>query len=470
MQDFIQQHIRSILRPTAEHVIEIQDNTRQLAENFKWMSEQLRESKERLNTHDHALSAVRESHSSISNHVGQLERGVLEAAQKHKALDTEHHSTKSSLSNAHGRLDAVDTSVHTLNGMLEKTDVLAQQLQLKLSQTSKLADRLESELNELKGSHMGLCDRHLNLARGHQHTMQDIEAHGQGLTRATSKMDSHRAEMIHEVAGLNERCGSLEQLLTGLRRDLGVHAESSKAAMSQLSQLTGELSDFQQTLQSVQDGSKSSKNAAASLLQRLSDAELGVASLRREFQAEMEKNVFGQVQELAKQVKVTTATADTNFTDIRSLEGPHKQHTEQIRFIEERLREAEKKGERLNLRLDMSDNQVHGIKGAQRDAAHKINLQALEMERTRGRQMQMHQIMGDQSMNLQHLNSEVGSATANVKNVSARLDLAHEYFDGLGKGFQDAHRHTVAGTGGMLPSKLPQGRLLPELQVTTQGT
>lgn len=97
----------------------------------------------------------------------------------------------------------------------------------------------------------------------------------------------------------------------------------------------------------------------------------------------------------------------------------------------------------------------------QKDATIKLGMATHELDRTRALQVQMNGDLKDTSAGLQKLTGTVGATLVEVGQVSSRLEVAHEYLDGLSRGVQDTHRHAMAGTSGMLPPKAPQTWELP---------
>merc|ERR1712216_372307 len=120
---------------------------------------------------------------------------------------------------------------------------------------------------------------------------------------------------------------------------------------------------------------------------------------------------------------------------------------------DERVQRLEDQEERLGQRVDSTDAAIGSLGAFREDAAVRIDMHALELERGKTRQDQLRSDLGQANVDLEGLSSEVATASAHLGHVADRVNLAHEYFDGMGKGLQDIHRHAVAGagTGGMLP-------------------
>lgn len=71
--------------------------------------------------------------------------------------------------------------------------------------------------------------------------------------------------------------------------------------------------------------------------------------------------------------------------------------------------------------------------------------------------------LDENSNRLHAVNKEVTSTSEEVSNMSGRVDIAHDYLHGLGKGLMAAHSQVVDGQEGMLPYKDKQSSSLPAL-------
>merc|ERR1711879_161175 len=124
------------------------------------------------------------------------------------------------------------------------------------------------------------------------------------------------------------------------------------------------------------------------------------------------------------------------------------------------------KEERLTERVDVAHGCLADLGVFRQDAAVKIDMHALEIDRGKTKQDQLQSDLGEANVAIEGLSTDFATTSVHLGHVTNRVDLAHEYFDGLGKGLQDMHRHSLGGTGscGMvpLPPKSPQkGSTLP---------
>lgn len=459
MQRFIQQHVLSILQPIAEHVRELQEETQQQAKDLAVTDAKVEKAHGRLDSHDQLIAALEEKIKSTKEDLARAQVEIVDLGRHQKVLEADGLATKDALGRAEGRLETTNSAVAALQKSLEETDASAHKEQVKLSQTAKLAGRLESGLAELRESHSGLCDRHLNLARGHQHTLQDCESAHQGLSRLAAKLQTQKTEAEEAMAAALARTDNLEHHLAQLRGDVGTHSKAIDFAsddVRRLSHNVGELQSRMKVLQ-VEDDS------GAKMQSRLGKFEEILAKVSRDLATELEKDNGGRLHELSLRVNRVVADASRHGAEIRGLDATQARHDEQLRGMELHTWELETKGCKLRQRADAADSQLGSITSQQKQAALKLDMQTIALERTRAQQQQMTKEISDASTAVDSLGAEVGSARAGLLGVADRINLAHEYIEGVGRGFQDTHKHVLAGSGGMLAPKGTLGRKLPDI-------
>eukprot|EP00444_Apocalathium_aciculiferum_P037153 CAMPEP_0183482478 /NCGR_PEP_ID=MMETSP0370-20130417/176734_1 /TAXON_ID=268820 /ORGANISM="Peridinium aciculiferum, Strain PAER-2" /LENGTH=245 /DNA_ID=CAMNT_0025675663 /DNA_START=1 /DNA_END=738 /DNA_ORIENTATION=+ len=136
------------------------------------------------------------------------------------------------------------------------------------------------------------------------------------------------------------------------------------------------------------------------------------------------------------------------------------------KLMDHRLTNAEKRDSELSLRQDqMKDLIVKNssdlrsyIALVQKDTETKLTESAHELGRTNVALLHTGQRLDTTNMGMQSLQGELNATNSSVGQLSVSLDLAHEYFQGVTKGFQDTHKSVIAGQHGMLP---PKGGVAP---------
>jgi len=210
-------------------------------------------------------------------------------------------------------------------------------------------------------------------------------------------------------------------------------------------------------------GPESRQQILQTLAKRLQSLEEAVAKVSGDLATELEKDLFRRVLEVARSVAQHEADIEKNRQFLQNMEAVQRSFGEHLKRHENRSLDLEVKEEKLRLRADMLDAHFCGLANTTKEAAVKLDTHALEMERARARQQQLDCELGAANSTLQALSSEVGSTHRDVAYVTSRLDLAHDYIDGIGKGLKDTHRHVLGGTGGMLAPRNGRTGTLPGL-------
>jgi len=340
------------------------------------------------------------------------------------------------------------------------------------------------KLAELKDSHVGLQNRHLDLARGHQQTLQNCEDVQQRMQKLTNRFENQKAEVGHAILALNDRAFDAEKFSMEMREELEGLGELQRRMDDRMNDTLGDLSDMTKSFDAIKGSVEDTKHKVEDQLedtkhkleedrrkqsqdaqtvgQRIVTLESSMLKLSQGHHSETEKNTRNRnlVDELSKEVSAHTTTLEKNKVELYSFEGTQQRMDEHLQSMESRMKHLEEQEGRLDERLQTTDAAM-GVLGAFReDAAVKIDLHHLELERGKTQQDQLRSDLGQANVALQGLSSDVATTSARLGHVADRVNLAHEYFDGMGKGMQDMHRHALGGTGtgGMLPlpPKSPQ--------------
>merc|ERR1712232_676685 len=122
-----------------------------------------------------------------------------------------------------------------------------------------------------------------------------------------------------------------------------------------------------------------------------------------------------------------------------------------LQHIDQRTKDLDSRETKLHQRTEDAASRLVSLARIQQEAAVTIDMQQIELDRARDHQQHMTSSLGQTKKDVQNLSGEVGSTKTGVANMNMRLDLAHEYIDGIGQGFRSTHQHVLAGSGGMLP-------------------
>jgi len=462
MQSFVNSHVMSILEPLAEHIKEIDTNGKRSTKEIASVAERLDKSDGRLDGLDAAYRRLEEQLRPVKED-GKVEDQILALSQRLAAVEGECKIARDAHSAEAMRLDAANASILALRHHLEEGNVFLNDLAAKESKTARLAERLDNLLGELKESHAGLCERHLNLAKGQQHTLMDCENAQQILSQLTAKLQTHKVEATEGLTSASERADGMEKAIAELQTRSAVQDKAGFMTRDDVGRLSASIQEVMEQLHRLGLDRQAGQGAeTADMPARLARLEDGLIRLDRKFGSELH-DVQEPLRQLTERVNKSTVDAYRNSTDIQSLDATRKRHDDQLRGMELHTWELEAKGAKLRQRADVADSQLGGLTSLHKKAEAMLDFNTLEIEKTKAQQQQLVGGLDEAGRSIRGIGSELGATKSGLSGLRDRLDLAHEYIEGVGRGVQETHRHVVAGSGGMLPPKSFQARSLPDI-------
>jgi hypothetical protein len=148
---------------------------------------------------------------------------------------------------------------------------------------------------------------------------------------------------------------------------------------------------------------------------------------------------------------------------LKAIDNEQKFHKGRLRGMELHAKDMEVVGQVLGERAEANDFKIVALANVQRDTTIKLGMATNELNNSRALQVEMGSELRDATAGLEKLTGTVGATLTEIGQISSRVEVAHEYLDGLSHGVQDTHRHAMAGTSGHLPPKAPQTWQLPDI-------
>jgi len=462
MQSFMNAHVMSILEPLAEHIKELDTNGKRLTTEIASVAERLDRSNEHLDRLDAAHRRLEEQLRPVKED-GKVENQILALSQRLAAVEGEAKTSRDAHTAEAMRLDAANASILALRRHLEEGNVFLNDLAAKESKTARLAERVDNLLGELKESHAGLCERHMNLAKGQQHTLMDCENAHQTLSQLTTKLQTQKVEANEALTSASERANSMEKAIAELQTRSQTQDKASFMTRDDVGRLSANIQEVMEQLHRLGFDRQAGQGAEhADMPARLARLEDGLIRLDRKFGSELH-DVQEPLRQLTQRVSKNTVDTYRNSTDLQSLDATRKRHDDQLRGMELHTWELETKGAKLRQRADVAESQLGGLTSLHKKAEAKLDFHTLELETSKAEQQLLKGGLDETGRSIRGIGSELGATKAGIAGLGDRLDLAHEYIEGVGRGFQETHRHVLAGSNGMLPPKGFQARSLPDI-------
>jgi len=287
-------------------------------------------------------------------------------------------------------------------------------------------------------------------------TKQSDENTRQSLKRFSSTFDKQRREEERSFAQLDDRTKNIEISLVELNHNIDSGQRLNKTVKNEMLQVKSQLDNLfgAQRASSSGDGVSGPRD----LQGRLGKIEDQVNKLDKSF-------ISDKAQTLT--IVHTLGDAITKNSEDQALSKADMEAVDKAaKLIGHRLTNAEKRDSELSLRQDQMKDLIGKnssdlrsyIAQVQKDTETKLTESAHELGRTNVGLMHTGQRLDTTNMGMQSLQGELNATNSTVGQLSVSLDLAHEYFQGVTKGFQDTHKRVIAGQDGMLP---PKGGVAP---------
>jgi len=472
MQRFINEHVTCILQPITEHIQELQDKMQVLTQDLGNTDARVYGYLGKLEAHEKDLHELRTGHADTGEALRGLRAELAGTGERHAALERHHNETRGDLGRTARSLKTTAASLeqlqHALGQAVEESSSSLKQLREELTAVSGRTARVQESFARLDTAHRDLADVvRESLTPAIQEAKDLGGLNARHLEKIAATVDSNREDHERLLGDLRQTDHRLEQDLRGAREALesalaagltGLRAEAVAA-----SRRTGTLEEDLKALRGeVQVQRKVLKDQLRDLEVELSDlstrlGNLQTASTGAADALEAPQTVGGNVKQQAGTLRHLLEADERRGHHLQSLAG--------------RVAGLEDRTAGLTQRMDISESRLKACEATQREAAGALDTHRLELDRSHQRQQQMSTSLGGATANLRIVGDQLRSVGHDVARHAMRLDLAHEYIDGMGKGFQDTHRSVLTGQDGLLPPKSGSltGRGLPRIVRSGQG-
>jgi chromosome segregation ATPase len=406
-------------------------------------------------------------------------------------IRTELSSSLDHFGNIEGDIDLVKIGLHKVEGfaqstadstledkkLIEDIDSRMRQLALSVSETNVNHMGFADRLSEVRNLHDGLNDRHMQMMASLQQLRQSDEHTRASLKRHEKTCDKQKKDAQRSFALLDDRTKTVEAMLLETTHKVQQSEKKVERSASDIKHLLAEMGEFVD----VQQGMNTAPNSPAPpdrAVSKSRSGELGnenkfgtrMGRIEEQFASINTKLVFEKEAANARhkelEDKIFKAVSDTreNTMHVEHIVKTHKSDEERILRSETMVSQCESNVQRLAKMCEKCEGETRVVTVDVRDLMVKVDVEKFEREKT-------NLSMGSISKDLVEANAEIGGlhkesaeVQVSITKLGMRLELAHEYFQGISKGFQDTHKRVTAGLDGMVPPTTQINRkTLPEI-------
>jgi len=450
---FVQEHMKSFLKPIAEHVEDVKGELADFRAQTKAMQNALLD---RIAHDEVTLGKVKEQLGNLGadseKELGNLAHDLGAITRRVVTLENASQATSAGLQELDVKTDKLSGCVEALRQELENSNSNVHRLQLKHWETQGLAQKLESALAELKDQHIALSERHTSCTRSLAQTQRGADAQRLATSALHTKLEAMDKKVLEEVESLRNKLMAMERSLNKVK---DVQVEQSKEVLP----MAGELKRLANTVHRLEDevsgaiqdgdGRQSSQHQPRAI----AEMEAAIQEVKQLAANGGDKKFQDMVHALVQRVKKISDELAEVVPTVRSNTSSVSMHTDSINDLEQRVKDAENRGAHTQDRVTRVEGDLSNWSSTLSDLQVKVLTQGTELEKTQTTQARMLKDIGEGQVTMKSLDANLRAAEQNSMSISNRVDVTYEFLHGMGKGLQDTHRSVVSGQDGLLAPK-----------------
>lgn len=267
---------------------------------------------------------------------------------------------------------------------------------------------------------------------------------------------------------LSSRIDSLEAKQRTLAKEAQADVESLAQVKLQVAHLTTALASLDESVQEGQrvDTAQTSRVHEESInrrgkLERINTKVDETKAELTELAQTLHSDLSRRINDLAVLLDTKSHTIRSNTAAIRTVESGLNALGSDVRSSTAKIGEQGIVQERLVEQARVAETEIHSLFDFRKEAMTKLQEHDAACTRLDLRLQSVDRDVQSNAKNLSGLTSEFVSTQGDVHILAERLEVAHDFLRGVGKGFQDAHKQVDAAPGRLhqeKPSMLP---LLP---------
>lgn len=488
MQRFIREHMQGILAPFGEHVSELDSKVQALQLQLNRVSTKADRHQQRLSEHDDEIGTLQHELSDLTPAMAGCKSELERMAQDIGALQVSKTAQQEKLDKCDDRVDSTRDSVQALRESLEDSDASLHKLQLKQWETTNIVERVSNVMEQVQVTNATLDAKMFSLAKGHQTTSDQLRQDIENVCEALKRQKKESSEVL---SGLDQWIKDLRQSIQQNSDKLNDQAEAMreqgrimeehfqeqgqehKEAMEKLAKTTrrpsvaagGEpLSPMSPTSPDGGRRASQAQQEIVSLGARLNTAEDTLHQLQSDLARQISAGLPSRVDDLDKQVRKALDATEKHAESIGRTEEALKADKDRLMRVDQEVQGVTLKANHLDERAVLVEGKVDELVRSERDHRRKLEQHKDEMESLGERQQELRSSAKKIVAAVQDVQGDVDQIKDKVGEHAAALELAHEYIQGVGRGFQDTHRQVLSGGNGMLPpASAREPRMLPSL-------
>jgi len=473
MHEFIQNSLLNLLRPMSQHVRDLSAQVTEMNRTFVFNTNQIAENIRRLDVHEKQASTMGSDYTAMHKSQCNVKASLKVLLDEKDKADRDYYRTQAEHKTAQEMLQAVMNDAQLLKDQHHEMLPQVQQLQASSMDCHTFTLQLHADLVAAKISQENLLHNHLGMSERLEQTKSLGEATSKDLGEYCHTNSHQYQETQACLEKHNKRWQRLDTRLDETRAAQHEHRKQLASMKSDIGSFYETLGIVQQNLADTENHDNAAEVAEIQKKMKEMDVRSSLTSLFQKVGA-IENNVETLSDNLNEQVQPRLESvsnlADANAqviaehgSELYRLDGSMKENKDLLQKTCISLGEDEKLIENLSTARDVLESDVRCLSIFQSKASETMDAHGQDIDRLRMLLSASRKDLDATSSSLMDLSGDFSLTHDMVVKNSSRLDVAHDYFSGLGKGIVDVHKSIQAGQDGMLMPKPCSSMVLPVL-------
>jgi len=446
MQSFIRHYMMSILTPLSENVRQLQDTANKLAKDLVTADEKGNQAESRLDNMDQKLAALWASLAHTNSRLDATQSDLGKTNEEKAKLERAHDATKASLSEHDKRGHTTAMSLQDLWQRFEESNRVVHKVQDGLSEVERqLLEKVHPGIAQLNEFHDRLNFKHLEHVKAHEETRQTGESTVHALRKLMKAYEQQRKEDLDSFHHLNGVTRDLQSEYADVDRRVKKLTDGLTAANSDMQHMRAGLEHTDTNLHTLRQQQSEMSANLKDLSSHLNQVDSGLTGVKKDL-AEEAKHIQESLRKLDSRIT-------DNTSDIVGIDKGHKRHADQLQELDRRATNSEHRQLKFGEWADTAQRDITGLHTFQKHATHKLETHAMQQDVIQTRLQMASKGLEATNAHLNTVKGDLANTSETLAKQGGRVDLAHKYFSGISKGFQDTHRSLAAGEAPLL---LPQ--------------
>lgn len=447
MQLFFRQHLLELVRPVSESVSDLRQLVSKLSEDAQKRDKSVTSQGSTLGNHEEKLRELSLDLAQAKTRMGLVQSTSELLSRRVNQQGEAFAQATSAQRREESRLQDLAALVQGLQGNAVTDRDHVNELRVEARQTRGLVDELVGDRSKLTDAIQGLGSECSSISTR-------LTKQGESAQRSLAELSSSVARQVDDVRRGSE---DLAKRLEHTREETTACLENVRLLEARMDRKIGELGAEQTRLSAEQETQtkyfQEHEISMKGLMSTMNVQQAIVMAFERLDKAEREIGCIAQEsresrRSLSDKIYAFQKTVGSLPVEIARIDKEHKVFDIQVHKAVRRLDEQCHQHLVLKDRFNSIDGSLKSLTSSNSSILGKLEVHGRDVEKAQQGLNHHERTINETGLMVSSLAAEVSAAAVGMSKTAMRIDLAHDYLSGMGKGLQDAQTRVAEGRGG----------------------